>query len=171
MIRFAPLAVALIALSCHSTSPKVMTNLDMNTRNQLLDAVKSLEGTWECKGPDGSAGRTEFHVSSSGSAVREIMFGGTEHEMTNMYHLDGNTLVLTHYCAAGNQPRMCATRKDGNSLVFHFDSVCDLKSPTESYMGQVKIDLIDKDHMTQTWQSTTAGKTEPPMVFAYTRVK
>ncbi len=45
------------------------------------------------------------------------MYPGMEHEMTNMYTLDGNTLVMTHYCAGGNQPRMRATGVENGRVV------------------------------------------------------
>lgn len=32
--------------------------------------------------------------------------------MTSVYHLDGADLRMTHYCAAGNQPRLRAERID-----------------------------------------------------------
>ena len=30
-------------------------------------------------------------------------------DMISMFNLDGDRVVLTHYCAAGNQPRMVAS--------------------------------------------------------------
>ena len=77
------------------------------------------------EGPDGE-GIVEFRVSSNGSAVRELMYPGTEHEMTNMYTLEGNTLVMTHYCAGGNQPHMRASKFENGRLAFEPDGVSDL---------------------------------------------
>ena len=48
----------------------------------------------------------DFKISAAGTVVMETMGPGSEHEMINMYHLDGDDLVLTHYCAGGNQPTM-----------------------------------------------------------------
>ncbi len=67
-----------------------------------------------------------FKLLSGGSAVRETMFPGTDHEMTNMYHLDGHDLVLTHYCAEGNQSRMRAKPGGKNNVLeFKFESFMD----------------------------------------------
>ena len=46
-----------------------------------------------------------YGVTAAGTAVMEALFPETDHEMLTVYHLEGNDLVLTHYCAMGNQPR------------------------------------------------------------------
>ena len=50
--------------------------------------------------------RRLVRTTGGGSAVTETLFPGTAHEMMSVYHMDGDDLVLTHYCAGGNQPRM-----------------------------------------------------------------
>ena len=43
---------------------------------------------------------------SGGTAVEERIFAGTPKEMITVYHGDGsNRVLMTHYCALGNQPR------------------------------------------------------------------
>src|SRR4051794_3675893 len=71
-----------------------------------FDLLKSLEGTWEKTGPDGKPTAVSFHTSAAGSVVIETMFAGSQHEMMNAYHMDGDNLIVTHYCAQGVQPRM-----------------------------------------------------------------
>lgn len=75
-----------------------------------FEKLKALEGDWsgEITSEDhqGEPVHHTFRVSANGSVVQEIMNEGTEHEMINMYHLDGDDLLMTHYCAGGNQPRM-----------------------------------------------------------------
>ena len=40
--------------------------------------------------------------------------------MATLYHLDGDQLMLTHYCSAGNQPRMrAATVSTEGVIEFH----------------------------------------------------
>ena len=82
-------------------------------RHPGFDRLKSLEGTWTGRsgwdeGADKGAGEVTviYKVTAAGSAVQETLFPGTPHEMVTMYHMDGADLMLTHYCAAGNQPRM-----------------------------------------------------------------
>ena len=91
---------------------------DPAVRAPLMGAVAGLAGRWTVLGDAGEdTGTTEFTVTSMGSALREVMFVGAPHEMTNLYTLDGNALHLTHYCGAGNQPHMRATAlADGVNL-------------------------------------------------------
>lgn len=140
-----------------------------------MNKLKSLAGEWS-KPADGEspASTIVYSVTSGGSAVREIMFPGTGHEMTNLYHLDGTSIICTHYCAMGNQPRMRAQSlsSDGKSIAFTFDSVTNLSKPDEHYMGGLRLDMPDNDHLTQTWTSLEKGKpVEQPAVFTFTRKK
>ncbi len=126
----------------------------------MFEKIKGMAGTWEMPGEDGKMMTAAvFSVSSNGSVVREIMFPGQSHEMTNLYHLDGASLVVTHYCAAGNQPRMRAQHMDADgSINFTFDSVTNLKTPTTEYMGGLKVVFKDPNHVTQIWTSIVNGK-------------
>ena len=89
---------------------------------QAFEQIKGLAGTWhgepEAEGLAAEAevehpGEVvhEFRVSAAGTVVMEMMGPGTDYEMINMYHLDGDDLVLTHYCAGGNQPTMKLNRE------------------------------------------------------------
>ena len=55
--------------------------------------------------------------------MQETLFPGTPNEMISMYHLADGQLVMTHYCAMGNQPRMKldAQASTPDKLVFAFD--------------------------------------------------
>src|SRR5690242_6473548 len=79
-----------------------------------LDVMKRLAGDWIQVGPDGKASDqvvATYRVTAGGSAVEETLFAGTPHEMVTVYHMDGDDLVLTHYCVAGNQPHMKAEKQ------------------------------------------------------------
>jgi hypothetical protein len=93
--------------------------------------------------------------------VREIMFPGTPHEMTNVYRLDGNALAVTHYCAMGNQPEMRAVERAGNKLTFGCVSVADMEKPDETYMGELTLEFVDADHVNEHWRSYVKGVVQP----------
>lgn len=129
-----------------------------------LERLKPLAGEWDIIGDDGKRGPgLVISVSSGGSSVREIMFPGSGHEMTNMYHADGDTIVMTHYCAVGNQPRMRAKATSDGPLAFEFDSVTNLKGDEDTYMGTMVLTLVDANTLKQDWNHYTlkAGKAAP----------
>ena len=91
-----------------------------------FDRLKSLAGAWEGRVADEAAGPATtvfYRVASNGSVVMETLFPGTEHEMISMYHMEKEDLVLTHYCAMANQPKMRLDPKASTmeTLVFAFE--------------------------------------------------
>ncbi|RMH11142.1 MAG: hypothetical protein D6695_09815 [Planctomycetota bacterium] len=150
------LIIACMALAaCNATQKRTGSaerDLDM------LGGIKALEGTWTMLDENGAEiVGTVYKTTAAGSAVQEVMFPGTEHEMVNLYHMDGSDLVVTHYCAAGNQPRMVAsearTGPQGERIYrFDFDRVSNLRPEHQYYMGNLTL-TIKGDHLTQTWTS------------------
>ena len=168
-------ALALIGLAgcaADSThSARAVTEATPQQRAALIDRVKSLAGTWEATDEKGNKHvASVFTVSSNGSAVREVMLPGTEHEMTNMYTMDGPTLVMTHYCALGNQPKMRAAASDQPGVVeLKFDSVGNLVSADQGYMGALTLTMKDPNHLTEHWTHFEKGKAGHDAVFELTR--
>jgi hypothetical protein len=155
------LVLALLAgCSTANHGPKAVATATPDQKAQLLDRVKALQGTWQIPPHDGQpASDVVFAVTSNGSAVREIMFPGSQHEMTNVYHMDGPTLVMTHYCAVGNQPRMRAIASGPSDPIdLKFDSVTNLASPDQSYMGGLKLVFVDANHIEEHWTNYANGK-------------
>ena len=151
------------------TNPRVVREASDAQKSVLIERVKSLAGTWEGKAPEGTHSIT-FAVCSGGSAVREVMFPGTPHEMTNMYTMDGDTLLMTHFCAMGNQPHMRASVGRGpNELRFDFDGVTNLRAADEMYMGSMTMTIVDQDHVVETWNHYKSGVKGEPTVIELTR--
>jgi hypothetical protein len=169
-----PLALAAGCATHSSASKTAPTPAAAATPEQsaaLIDRVKGLQGTWQASEGGKPGGEVTFAVTSNGSVVRETMFPGSQHEMTNMYHMDGPTLVMTHYCAIGNQPQMRATAAGPHDpIVLKFDRISNLSSPDQSYMGGLTLVFIDPNHIEERWTSYKGGKPEgEPSVFTFTR--
>lgn len=152
------IAFALVAVGCNSApSASPSSTADAGPSSAAFDRVKSLAGTWETVNSNGEVTTCVYTVSSNGSVVREIMFPGTQHEMTNMYTMDGPDLVVTHYCAIGNQPRMRAVGVDANRIPFKHVGVSNLSGPDQMYMGELTIVFVDADHIRQEWRTFKGG--------------
>ena len=141
-----------------------------------FERFKQLAGEWvsvsdKPEHAGGSLGAV-FKVTSASSAVEETMFPGTPHEMVNMIHPDGDDIVLTHYCAEGNQPEMKAPGKiDGKDVAFDFVRGGNMKSINDSHMHSVTYTFIDKDTLRTKWVNYENGKPAGTVVFEYKRKK
>jgi hypothetical protein len=125
-----------------------------------FDRLKALEGKWAGKTPDGKPLATSFHVTAGGSAVLQMLMEGMEDEMPTLYHLDGDRLMATHYCAAKNQPRMVLApgSSSDNTLRFQFLDVTNLASPEAGHMRAVAFTFLGPDKLRQDWTYRQNGK-------------
>ena len=124
-----------------------------------FDQIKLLAGNWAGKATDGRPVHINYQVVSSGSAVMESIAEGAGAGMVTMYHLDGDQLMMTHYCSVGNQPRMRADATSTPSAIkFTFLDVTNLASPDAGRMQAHSIVWKDADHVTQYWIWREKGK-------------
>ena len=124
-------------------------------------ALKTLAGDWVALGKDGKPADpvvSSIRVTAGGNTIQETLFPGSDHEMVTMYHLDGDNLILTHYCMLGNQPRMRAEAGgDANKIAFKFFDGTNLKSKNDQHMHQATLTIQDKDHFKAEWVSCKDG--------------
>ncbi|HMJ22079.1 MAG TPA: hypothetical protein VK513_09225 [Terriglobales bacterium] len=122
-----------------------------------FDQLKSLSGSWEGKASSGKPVHVAFRVTSMGSALMSEIKG--EDDMITMFNLDGERLLMTHYCGAGNQPRMLATTSpDGKTITFDFLDATNLASSGAGHMNRVVISMLDAKHHTEEWNFIDHGK-------------
>lgn len=120
-------------------------------------AIKTLPGTWEGNTPMGQTQIT-FKVTAGGAAVMSEILNEKEN-MVTMFNLDGARLVMTHYCAAGNEPRMqAAVSPDGKIITFNFVDAMNLASPDAPHMQKLVLNLVDENHHTEEWTFSANGK-------------
>jgi hypothetical protein len=115
-----------------------------------FEKLKSLEGSWTGKGSEGQPLQVSFRVTSNGSAIMSEIQG--PENMISMFHLDGDRLMMTHYCATGNQPRMIGTMSpDGKSVTFNFLDATNVLSTQPGHMERVVVTMLDPNHHTEEW--------------------
>src|SRR5262249_13875281 len=89
-----------------------------------------------------------IRVTAPGSAVLETLFPGEPMEMVSVYHRDGADLVMTHFCALGNQPRMRADpNSPSNKICFKFAGGTNLDAAKDMHMHEGTITFVDDDHV------------------------
>jgi hypothetical protein len=135
-----------------------------------FDKLKTLAGTWQ--GPakadppqadwDNKPVWISLRVTSRGNAlVHEMKQPGTPDDPAKVdpitvLYLEGNRLILTHYCDAGNRPRMAArTSPDGKTVEFDF---LDVAGSTEyGHMHHAVFTIVDANHHTEDWTYLEPG--------------
>ena len=140
-----------------------------------LERLKSLAGTWEGQaghGQPGQAATVTYRVASGGSVVEETLFPGTPHEMISMYHLVDGQLVLTHYCAMANQPRMRLDTKAStpDRLVFAFDGGTNFDPAKDTHVHSGVIEWKGES-LHNSWAVYSGGKETGQNAFVLSRKK
>jgi len=132
---------------------------------ESFEALKSLAGEWRGNDTMGHQAEIRFRVTSGGTAlVSELVepnhqAQSLEDDMITMIHLDGDRLLLTHYCGADNQPRMKGIASpDGKTISFDFVDATNLPSSRTGHMQQVVIKFLSPDHHTEEWTFTENGQ-------------
>jgi len=127
---------------------------------KAFSTIKNMPGVWEGKAPDGRAVQVSFKVVSGGSAVMSEIMGRGPEDMISMFNMDGTArLLLTHYCGAGNQPRMLATvSPDAKTITFNYLDATNLASPDAAHMHRMVLTLLDENHHTEEWTFVDHGK-------------
>ncbi len=111
-----------------------------------FEFLKTLTGEWERSGDDhdhgGQSHSVKFRPTAAGSAVMETIFEGEPMEMISIYHMDGDDLLLTHYCALQNAPIMKFVKSDKPGEIkfaFHGGTNFDPKSDAHVHEGAMQI--------------------------------
>lgn len=136
-----------------------------------FNEMKTLAGVWTGKvtldppmeGTANASVDVSIRVTSRGnSIVHEMQEAGTpldakkyDHPITMVY-LDDDRLLLTHYCDAGNRPRMTGKLlPDGKTVEFSF---LDVAGPTKyGNMHDGKFTVIDDNHHLEDWYFLLPG--------------
>ena len=91
-------------------------------------------------------------------------------EMLTVYSMDGESILLTHYCPTNNQPRMRAVPQTSEikQLVFSFQDAGNLPNLAVGNEYKLVMDFNDNDHLTERWTWRRDGH-DTDMVFHFTR--
>ena len=172
------LSVAVLSLSAMAFAqsdahkPAPQSDAPKSDAQKSFDQLKTLAGTWHAtittdppmrEMGNGAIGDVSLRVTSRGNAlVHEMGETGKPDDPTKydhpvtMFYLDGDRLLLTHYCDAGNRPRMAArVSPDGKTVEFDF---LDVAGNTQyGNMQHAVFTFIDANHHTEDWTFKLKG--------------
>ena len=146
-----------------------------------FDQMKTLAGAWQGKVTttptegtmkmQGMVLNVSLRTTSSGNAIlHEVKSEGMKDDPITMLYLDGDRLLLTHYCDAGNRPRMVAKNSaDGKTVEFDFLDLAG--SNDHGHMAHAVFTFVDADHHTEDWTYMMPGDKPMKAHFDLERVK
>jgi hypothetical protein len=139
--------------------------LAQSDAQKAFEKLKTLAGSWDGavtttpKEPeiDGTTMHVSLRVTSMGNTLMHEMTGpGRPDDPITMLYLDAGRLLLTHYCDAGNRPRMTGRMSpDGKTAEFDFLDVAG--STRYGHMHHAVFTFIDADHHIEEWTFMMAG--------------
>src|SRR5581483_8231044 len=140
-----------------------------------FEKLKTLAGSWEgqvttvppTSDIEGKLMQVSLRVTSMGNAIVHEMTGaGRPDDPITMLYLDSDRLLLTHYCDAGNRPRMVAKMSpDGKTVEFEF---LDIAGNTQyGHMHHALFTSVDENHHIEDWTFMVNGKQGPTPVHAH----
>jgi hypothetical protein len=140
-----------------ASAPSRIVAAEKSPADAAFERLKSLVGTWETvEKASQRPGVATYTLTGGGKVVIEVMGGG----MATAYHLDKGTRILTHYCGAGNQPRMRAKTidKDGRRFGFEMFDITNHPNPDSYYSSALDVRFADDGTVDLTYRGMTAGR-------------
>jgi hypothetical protein len=128
-----------------------------------FEKLKALEGDWDSYSTKGWSGDMSLRVIARGSAIVATSHFEEAHPgetMLSVFHLDGDRLLLTHYCVARNQPRLEATEigPDLATIRFTFRDATNLSSRDAGHMDKAVYRIEGLDRFASRWTWYQKGK-------------
>ena len=154
------LTLSLVVLMLLSTATFAQSDAQKS-----FDKLKTLSGSWEGhvttvplqSDIEGKLMQLSLRTTSMGNALMHEMTGaGRPDDPITMLYLDGGQLLLTHYCDAGNRPRMTGKMSpDGKTVEFEFLDVAG--STQYGHMHHAIFTFVDANHHIEDWTFMLAG--------------
>jgi hypothetical protein len=138
-MRPSVLAVFAFAAACGSQAAPPPASVTATLDDGAWDRLRhALAGSWSMTTRSGADFRVVYRVISNDSALVEDWGVGSRHETETVFYADHRDILLTHYCAQGNQPRLRAVRATPDEIEFRFVDVTN-KTPDQAMLVARKL--------------------------------
>ena len=153
-------------------APGNVADKTQSNANLAFDKLKTLAGEWEAASEKGKV-TSSLELLANGTVLLEKIRVPGDGEMVTVYYVDGNHLVLTHYCSTGNQPHMQAQAFDPASDLIRFDfaGATNLASAADSHMHTAEIKFLGPDAFNADWTMYKDGKAAFTVPIQFHRVR
>ena len=128
--------------------------------------LSTMAGGWSSASGDTAHGSNVPAVSftpvAGGSAVIETIAEGTPGEMSSVFHMDGEDLLLTHYCLLQNAPVLRFEASDTPGLIkFVFQGGTNFDPAVDAHFHEGTFVIKDKDTIESTYVVHANGEPTP----------
>lgn len=161
LLCFVSGATAQVKTHSASHSPANEPSAEVTTARAVFEQFKKLEGRWRGRSTKGWDEVVSYKTIAAESVVVANSFDAHPNEtMMTMFYLDGDRLMLTHYCVARNQPRLVATSfaDSGKTITFTFLDGTNLPSRDRGHMDKHVFRFVDDNHAVSRWTWYQNGK-------------
>ena len=138
----------------------------LGNSEKAFETFKSLQGKWAIQSAEKSLSiQMSYEVGSRGSIVTE-QFGK---ELSVIYR-DGQSLLMTHFCNAGNEPRLRLKESSKAGLLeFRMFDITNLKTKDAAHVERIIYRIIDARQIDLeiVWQK---GKLQSSESYLLTRI-
>jgi len=113
----------LLTTACASRPPPTTAHAPAPTADARAAWTRlsaALPGTWILQDDGGDPLEVGYRVVSHGTALLETFGGDPANQTLTVYHPDGDSMLLTHYCAQGNQVRLRASAVAPDRVAFTY---------------------------------------------------
>ena len=150
---YAAMIVVLVSLSTATLAQTAAT-----APSEAQTSFNKLTTTPPAPEIDGTTMHVTLRTTSMGNAVvHEMTSPARKDDPITMFYLENDKLMLTHYCDAGNRPRMTAkTSPDGKNLDFDFVDV--IGNMQYGHMHHANFTIVDDNHHIEEWTYMAGDK-------------
>jgi hypothetical protein len=143
---------------------------DQTNARAAFTQLQTLVGEWEGKTEAGRVLKVSYRLTAAGTVLVETWTLGPQRESLTLYHMDNESLLATHYCPVGNQPRL--RLKDGGKpslLTFEFVSATNLPKPEAAHQHRFEMELLDVNSFARSETYLENGKGDAERII-YSRI-
>ena len=132
--------------------------------------LQALAGDWEADLAGYGKMQDTVRLISNGAAVEETLGTAADNE-ASIYTRDADRVLMTHYCAMGNQPHVKLDRDHSrpDHLIFLFDGGTNLNPKKDMHIHGLTMTFQKDGHVISDWEGYMGGKSGGITSFVMTR--